>query len=500
MSFPPSRTEDPGARSARLSRVPADPRRVHLIAICGTGMGSLAGLLAASGREVTGSDQAVYPPISTLLAGLGIRVMKGYRPENLAAPPDLVVVGNVLSRGNPEIEALLESGIPYVSMPEALNRFFLRGRHPLVVAGTHGKTTTTSLAAWALLHAGRDPSLLAGGVAKDFKGGFRLGAGETFVIEGDEYDTAFFDKEPKFLHYAPQTAILTSVEFDHADIFRDLDHVREAFRKFVALIPPDGLLAVCGDDGGALAVSREARCRVLRYGLEEGADLRGTVETVTPAGTRFQAHHRGTSLGRFSIPLPGAHNVRNALGVMAACLDRGLGVEALREALARFGGVARRQEVLGEADGVLVIDDFAHHPTSLGETIDAVRAQYAGRRVWAIFEPRSNTSRRKVHQKDYAESLARAEVAIIAGVDNPGKIPEAERLSPEAVAAALRDLGREAYYIERVDDIVAHAAVEARPGDVLLVMSNGSFGGIHAKLLETLRRRAARPAPSDRPG
>jgi UDP-N-acetylmuramate: L-alanyl-gamma-D-glutamyl-meso-diaminopimelate ligase len=473
---------------------------VHLIAICGTGMGSLAGLLAASGREVTGSDQAVYPPMSTLLARLGIRVMKGYRTENLAAPPDLVVVGNVLSRGNPEIEALLESGIPYVSMPEALHRFFLRGRHPLVVAGTHGKTTTTSLAAWALLQAGRDPSLLAGGVAKDFKGGFRLGTGETFVIEGDEYDTAFFDKEPKFLHYTPQTAILTSVEFDHADIFRDLDQVREAFRKFAALIPPDGLLAACGDDTGALAVAREARCRVVRYGLEEGADLRGTVEAVTPAGTRFHAHRQGTSLGRFSIPLPGAHNVRNALGVMAVCLDRGLEVEALREALPRFGGVARRQEVRGEADGVLVIDDFAHHPTSLGETIDAVRAQYAGRRVWAIFEPRSNTSRRKVHQKEYAESLARAEVVIIAGVENPGKIPEAERLSPKAVATALRGLGREAHYIERVDGIVAHAAGQARPGDVLLVMSNGSFGGIHEKLLETLRRRAARPATPGRRG
>jgi UDP-N-acetylmuramate: L-alanyl-gamma-D-glutamyl-meso-diaminopimelate ligase len=460
------------------------------MAICGTGMGALAGLLAASGREVTGSDQAVYPPMSTLLARRGIRVMEGYRAENLAARPDLVVVGNVLSRGNPEIEALLESGLPYVSMPEAVRLFFLPEKHSLVVAGTHGKTTTTSLAAWTLLHAGRDPSLLVGGVAKDFEGGFRLGGGEAFVIEGDEYDTAFFDKEPKFLHYEPRTAILTSVEFDHADIFHDLDHVRAAFRKFVALIPPEGLLAVCGDDEGARAVAGEAHCRVVQYGLEEGADLRGEIEAVTPGETRFHALRDGRSLGRFCIPLPGAHNVRNALGVMAACLDRGLGEDALREALPRFGGVARRQEVRGEAAGVLVIDDFAHHPTSLGETIDAVRAQYAGRRVWAIFEPRSNTSRRNVHQREYAESLARAEVVILAGVDNPGKIPEAERLSPEAVAAALRGRGSDAHYIERVHDIVTHVAGSALPGDVLLVMSNGSFGGIHEKLLAALGRRS----------
>ncbi|MFQ5457954.1 MAG: Mur ligase domain-containing protein, partial [Myxococcota bacterium] len=275
MSFPPSRTESPAERRRRLGRVPADPKTIHFIAVCGTGMGSLACMLARAGYTVTGSDQAVYPPMSTQLARCGIRLMQGYHAANLDGRPDLAVVGNALSRGNPEIEALLDRGIPYVSMPEALARLFLRGKHPLVVVGTHGKTTTTALAASVLLHAGRDPSLLVGGVARDFGGGFRTGGGDVFVIEGDEYDTAFFDKEPKFLHYAPRTAILTSVEFDHADIYRDLDHVIAAFRRFVAIIPDDGLLAVCGDDPRALGVAREARCRTVIYGLGDDATLRG---------------------------------------------------------------------------------------------------------------------------------------------------------------------------------------------------------------------------------
>jgi UDP-N-acetylmuramate: L-alanyl-gamma-D-glutamyl-meso-diaminopimelate ligase len=452
-------------------------------------MGALASMLAASGREVTGSDQAVYPPMSTQLARSGIRVFEGYSGANLSGRPDLVIVGNAMSRGNPEIEALLESGIPYVSMPEALRLYFLEGRHPLVVVGTHGKTTTTSLAASTLLRAGRDPSLMVGGVVGDFNGGYRLGKGRIFVLEGDEYDTAFFDKDPKFLHYAPQTAILTSVEFDHADIYRDLEHVRSVFRKFVGLIPSEGFMAVCHDDREACLVSREARCRISRYGLEEGADLRGAIEEVTPSGTRFKVVREGEPLGTFAIPLPGAHNVRNALGVIAACLDLGLGPDEVREGLSRFGGVARRQEVRGEADGVLVVDDFAHHPTSLAATIEAVRAQYPDRRLWAVFEPRSNTSRRKVHQKEYVNALGKAELAIIAGVDNPGKIPEEERLSPEKVAADLQSLGRDAHYIEHVDEIVTYLCENARRGDVLLVMSNGSFGNIHDKLLAALSAR-----------
>lgn len=490
MSFPPSRTESPGERRQRRGRLPQDPKTIHFIAVCGTGMGALACMLASAGRRVTGSDQAIYPPMSTQLERRGIGFMKGYRAENLRGnsdgPPDLVVVGNAMSRGNPEIEALLESGIPYVSMPEALKLLFLEGKHPLVVAGTHGKTTTTSLAAFALLHAGRDPSLLVGGVARDFGGGFRVGCGDVFVIEGDEYDTAFFDKEPKFLHYAPRTAILTSVEFDHADIYRDLDHVCEAFAKFIALIPPEGLLAVCSDDPRALDVSRGARCRRVTYGTGDEASLRGSALAIKPEGTRFEVTRAGEALGSFTVPLAGAHNVRNALGVIAVCLDLGLDANTIREALARFGGVARRQEIKGEAAGVLVIDDFAHHPTALGETIGAMKARYPGRRLWAIFEPRSNTSRRNVHQKAYVRALEGADVAIIAGVDNPDKIPRSERLSPERVASELRDRGCNGRFIARVDDIVAFAADNARPGDVLLVMSNGSFGGIHGKLLDAL--------------
>jgi len=488
---PASRSEAPKERAERLARVPAEIHRVHLMAVCGTGMGSLAGMLAATGREVTGSDQAVYPPMSTQLERWGIRVIQGYRSGNLSHRPDLVIVGNVLSRGNPEIEALLESGLPYVSMPEALEIFFLRDKHPLVIAGTHGKTTTTSLAGWALTAAGRDPSVLVGGVAKDFEGGFRLGAGHVFVIEGDEYDTAFFDKAPKFLHYAPRTVILTSVEFDHADIYRDLAHVSEAFRNFVALVPTLGLVAVCSDDPEALAIAITGRCRIVRYGLANHADLRGTILETGPAGTRFSALLRKEPLGDFTIPLPGAHNVRNALGVIAACLDFGVSTDALREGLARFGGVARRQEIVGEVNGVLVVDDFAHHPTAVRETIDAVRAQHKGRRVWAIFEPRSNTSRRKVHQQAFVEALAHADLAIIAGVDNPGKVPEAQRLSPETVAAELADRGHDARFIERLDDIVADVASRAEPGDVLLVMSNGAFGGIHQKLVKRLGEKGA---------
>jgi len=486
VSFPPSRSETPEETARRLARVPKTLRSVHLIAVAGTGMGSLAGMFAAAGFEVTGSDQAVYPPMSVQLERWGIRVMQGYRAENLAHRPDLVVVGNAMSRGNAEIEALLASGLAYVSMPEALRLFFLRDKHSVVVAGTHGKTTTTAIAASVLLSAGRDPSLLVGGVAKDFEGGFRLGKGIHFVVEGDEYDTAFFDKGPKFLHYEPKSAILTSVEFDHADIYRDLEHVRGAFRRFVALIPAMGLLAVCGDDPEALAVALTGRCRVLRYGLGDNADLRGKLLGVDRAGSRFEAALRREPLGTFTIPLPGAHNVRNALGVIGVCLDLGLSPDAVRDGLARFGGVARRQEERGEAAGVLVIDDFAHHPTAVRETIDAVRARYGGRRVWAIFEPRSNTSRRKVHQEAFVDALARADRTVIAGVDNPGKVPEAERLSPERVAEDLRARGCDAEFIEKVDGIVARVVSRAEPGDVLLVMSNGAFGGIHEKLLAAL--------------
>ncbi len=486
MSLAPSRPETPLETAARLSRVPKTVRRVHLIAVAGTGMGSLAGILAAAGFEVTGSDQAVYPPMNVLLERWGIRVMQGYRAENLAHRPDLVIVGNAMSRGNPEIEALIESGLPYVSMPETLRRYFLRDRHPVVIAGTHGKTTTTALAASVLLSAGRDPSLLVGGVAKDFEGGFRLGKGMHFVIEGDEYDTAFFDKGPKFLHYEPRSAILTSVEFDHADIYRDLDHVRAAFRRFVALIPPMGILAVCGDDDEALAAALTGRCRVLRYGLEDNAELRGKVLGVDRAATRFEAVLRRETLGEFTISLPGDHHGRNALGVIGVCLDLGLSPDEVRAGLARFGGVSRRQEERGEAAGVLVIDDFAHHPTAVRETIAAVRARYGGQRVWAIFEPRSNTSRRKIHQEAFVDALAGSDRTVIAGVDNPGKVPEAERLSPERVAEDLRARGRDAEFIEKVDDIVARVVSRAEPGDVLLVMSNGDFGGIHERLLAAL--------------
>ena len=492
MSLAPTRPETPEETAFRLARVPRTARRVHLVAVAGTGMGSLAGMFAAAGFEVTGSDQAVYPPMSVQLERWGIRVMQGYRAENLAHRPDLVVVGNAMSRGNPEVEALLESGLPYVSMPEALRLFFLRDKHSVVIAGTHGKTTTTALAGSVLLSAGRDPSLLVGGVAKDFEGGFRLGKGNHFVIEGDEYDTAFFDKGPKFLHYEPKSVILTSVEFDHADIYRDLDHVREAFRRFVALIPAMGILAVCGDDEEALAVALTGRCRVLRYGLGDNADLRGKVLGVDREATRFEATLRREPLGTFRIPLPGAHNVCNALGVIGVCLDLGLAPEEVRGGLARFGGVARRQEERGEAAGILVIDDFAHHPTAVAATLAALRALGGEGRLVAVFEPRSYTAKTRALQAEFARAFGGADRVIIAAAHLPGKVPEGLRLSETDLVAGIRRGGTDAAFIPTVDEIVRTVAAEARPGDRVAILSNGGFGGIHDKLLRALEAAAHR--------
>jgi UDP-N-acetylmuramate: L-alanyl-gamma-D-glutamyl-meso-diaminopimelate ligase len=468
-------------------------RNAHLIAACGVGMASLAGMLKEKGFQVTGSDANVYPPMSTQLENLGIRLSSPYAAENIPPDADLVVVGNAVSRDNPEAAEAVRRGLPTLSMPQAVARFFIGSRESIVVAGTHGKTTTTSLMAWSLFDLGADPSFLVGGVPRNFPVSYRVGSGPHFVVEGDEYDTAYFDKGPKFLHYLPKVVLLTSIEFDHADIYRDLAHVKESFRKLAALVPPDGLLVACGDYPDVVEVAGEARCPVVYYATEGGAvsgGLPGETWAVAVTGesggmTGFRMTGGGRTLD-FRLPLPGLHNAANAAGAAIILMRLGFPPDRVAAAFERFAGVRRRQEVVGEFRGVLVLDDFAHHPTAVRETVRAVRGRYPGRRVVAVFEPRSNTSRRKVFRKEFAAALAEADEAVLAGVFGAGKIPEEERLSPEEVAADIRALGRPAAFIPDVDGIVARLAATCRPGDLVLLMSNGGFGGIQGKLAAAL--------------
>jgi UDP-N-acetylmuramate: L-alanyl-gamma-D-glutamyl-meso-diaminopimelate ligase len=466
-------------------------KRVHLIGVCGTGMGSFAGMLKAAGHEVTGSDENVYPPMSTQLERWGIEVMAGYRPENLdRARADLVVVGNVVRAVNPEAAAMRERGLPHVSFPQALGERFIAPRHGVVVAGTHGKTTTSAMMGALLHHAGRDPSFLVGGVTRDFDSNFRLGQGPHFVVEGDEYDTAYFDKGPKFLHYRPRTAIFTSCELDHADIYRDESHYESAFERFVELLPADGFLAACARYASVRRIAARARCRVETYGVGvEGADWEARELSLGPDGARFGLVRRGERLAEVLLPVGGAHNVENALGVAAAATALGLAPAEIAAGLAAFRGVKRRQEVRGTAGGVTVIDDFAHHPRAVKETLAAIRGRFPRGRILAAFEPRSNTSRRNLHQRDYASRETwgpAAEVFVLVPAPT-ASVPEAERLDVEAVAAGLSAAGLPARTFATVDEMVPAIAAAARPGDVVVAMSNGAFGGIWGKLLDALK-------------
>ena len=471
-----------------MNGVPAAGSHIHLIAVCGVGMASLAGLLKARGYRVTGSDQNVYPPMSTYLSEIGIDVLPGFRPEHLAPGPDLVVVGNAVSRSNPEAQAMLEHNIPHISFPQALGQFLIGSRTSLVVAGTHGKTTTTALAAWVLTRAGLDPGFFVGGVPINFGSGWKVGEGNHVVIEGDEYDTAFFDKGPKFLHYRPQRAILTSVEFDHADIYRDLDHVKSAFLRLMHIIPVDGSLVVCGDDPIAKEIAAAARCQRILYGDGTDVDWQAADVEFLEGRSFFTPCYRGKPEGRLEVAVIGRHNIRNALAVYA--LGRAIGVESgkLLDGFATFAGVKRRQEIRGERRGVLVIDDFAHHPTAVRETVEAVRAAYKDRRIWAVFEPRSNTSKRKVFEQEFADALSLADQAIIASVYQPDKVPDGERLSVANVVNRInRTCGDErARQGGNAAEIAAVLGLEARRGDVVLVMSNGGFDNIHEKILTAL--------------
>ncbi len=463
--------------------------RIYLLGIAGTGMGSFAGLLRKAGHEVKGSDENVYPPMSDKLREWGIATVTPYAAANLnRAEIDLAVVGNALRADNVEAKAVRRLGIPHMSFPEALEELFLQTRHSVVVAGTHGKTTTTSLLAQVLSHAGRDPSLLVGGVPLNFNEGFRLGKGEHFVLEGDEYDTAYFDKGPKFLHYRPRTAIFTGAEFDHADIYRDTAHYESAFEKFFALLPQDGYAAACSGFANWKRLASFAKCKVESYCAQEDieADWNSRWMNLGPAGASFEVHYRNTKEIRVTLPAAGRHNVENALGVYAACRALGLKPDEIAAGFKTFRGVKRRQELRGELKGVAVIDDFAHHPTAVRETIAAVAAQYPGRRLVAVFEPRSNTAMRKIHQDEYAHAFKGAAEAIISQPTAIAKVPEAERVDAKKMVDDIAAAGTKARWMESPDAIVKALTTELRSGDVVLAMSNGAFGGLHDKLLKAL--------------
>jgi UDP-N-acetylmuramate: L-alanyl-gamma-D-glutamyl-meso-diaminopimelate ligase len=487
--------------STQDSKLPERLEHVHFVAIGGTGMGSLAGLLNARGIRVTGSDKKLYPPMSTALAEWGIDVVEGFSPAHvLEQEPDLVVIGNAVRADNSEAVAAIESGVPYRSFSDALYEIAISKRHCITVSGTHGKTTTTNLMAQILWATGRDPSLLVGGISLDFGGSFREGAGDHFVVEGDEYDTAFFDKTPKFLHYHPDTLILTSVEFDHADIYRDLDHVKSAFRQLVDSMPPSGRIIAAIGHAGVRDVIGDAPCEIRGYGVERSGEA-GAGTTTGWWGTdlrpesdglrfRLEDRDRGRSF-EVSSPLFGTHNAENVVAVLATADSLGVPVEEAIEALAGHLGVKRRQEVRGIAAGVTVIDDFAHHPTAVGGTIEAIAQKHPGSRVVALLEPRTNTSRRALFQDDYVNALAQADRIAIAEVgDEPiysitGEVTEC--LSAASVAESLRARGCDAQAFEEIDDIVDWVVTGRREGDVVLVMSNGAFGGIWEKLLAALR-------------
>jgi UDP-N-acetylmuramate: L-alanyl-gamma-D-glutamyl-meso-diaminopimelate ligase len=462
--------------------------KVHLIGICGTGMGSLAGLLAEAGYEVRGSDENVYPPISTMLERLGITLMSGYRPEHLDWDPDLVVIGNIATSTNPEAETAVRRGLAWRSFPQAVEELFLVKSHPVVIAGTHGKTTTSALMAWVLREAGRDPSWLVGGVLKGEDRSFRLGRGSHFVIEGDEYESAYFDKGSKFLHYRPKTAILTSVEFDHAEMFADLEAVKRAFTAFIDLIPSDGALVFCADAPLVRELAAACRGRRIDYGVKEKATWVGRTRKATQEGILFDVFRGNERFASYTAPLTGLHNLQNILAAAAAASHLGLAPEEIGKGLSTFPGVRRRQEICGVARGVTVVDDFAHHPTAVHGTIGALAERYAGHRLWAVFEPRTNTTRRAVFQQEYAEAFDQADEVLIAAVDHPERAPAEDRFSAEGLVEDLKRRGIAARYAPEVMAIVEIVAAEARDGDVVLIMSNGSFGGIHQKLLDALER------------
>ena len=468
----------------------SEAKHVHVIGIGGSAMAPLAGMLREHGFRVTGSDSGVYPPASTFLESLGIEFNHTFTAENLRPAPDLAVIGNIIARGNPELEEVLDCKIPYRSMPEILEEVFLPGRHSIVVSGTHGKTTTTAMLAWMFHTAGKRPNFLVGGVAENFGKSYGLGGGEEFILEGDEYETAFWDRGPKFFHYHPDDLIVTSLEYDHADIYPDFETYQLAFRRLVNLVPRHGRVVIWGDtadSGPALRRAAEkAFCPVETYGFREGNDWIASGFRIDGDNMQFRVAQRGKLFGEFSMAATGRHNALNAMAAMIVAQGRGIAAETIAGALATFRSVKRRMDVKGEIGGVLVVDDFAHHPTAVKATIEAARGRWPGRRLWAILEPRSNSMRRKVFQEALPKALALGDRVILGGVFRAQQLGVENRMDPESVAASVCALGKDARVLPSSEAIAEHLAAEARAGDLLLIMSNGSFDGLCEKLLKKL--------------
>jgi UDP-N-acetylmuramate: L-alanyl-gamma-D-glutamyl-meso-diaminopimelate ligase len=468
------------------NRIDESVQTIHLIAVCGTGMGALACMLRDLGFEVTGSDQKVYPPMSTFLEQKGIRIMNGYRGENVRHNPDLVVVGNVISRDNPEVMKVHQMGLPFCSMPQALNHFVARGKDTLLVSGTHGKTTTSSILAWMLHEAGLDPSFMIGGLLKNFDSNYRLGNGPYFVIEGDEYDTAFFDKVPKFFHYNPQIAVATSVEFDHADIFNDLDHVKGAFEHFLSGLSDTSLLLAFDGDKNIDELIGCCHCRIERYGHRSESPWRLGNFSFDSPWTTFEVIKNAESFATFRTRLLGEHNLLNALSVIAIADHLKIPVAIIGSALESFEGIKRRQEIRGQKRQITVMDDFAHHPTAVRETVRAVKSTDNRGRLIAVFEPRTATSMRSVFQKEYARSFDGADLICIRKPPQVRKIPDGQEFSSEQLVNDLKERGKEAYFFTDTDAIIDFLISHARPADLILIMSNGGFDNIHQRLLDSL--------------
>ena len=456
-------------------------RHVHFIGICGTAMGAVAAAMRAQGYTVTGSDAAVYPPMSTFLESKGIKLTEGYKAENIPADADVIVVGNAISRGNPELEAVLNRKLYYLSLPETLKQFFLRGKHNLVVTGTHGKTTTTSLLTWILQSANLNPAYMIGGIAKNLGQGASLHEAKHVVLEGDEYDTAFFDKRSKFLHYLPELVIVNNIEFDHADIFDSLETIKLSFRRLLNVVPENGMVLINGDDKNCIDVAENCRAQLVEVGFSPNSarhigdvayDQRGSAFTLLDT--------------RFTLQLVGEYNVRNAAMAISAAHFYGVPLDTIAQAVAAFEGVKRRQEVRGEVRGITVIDDFGHHPTAIRETLRGLRHQYPGRRLWAIFEPRSNTTRRAVFQHELPAALAEADGAVLAQVARMDQLAADDRLDPAQVVADIAKAGRLAFYEPDVTAIIARLRPLVQERDVIVILSNGGFGGIHERLLKEL--------------
>jgi UDP-N-acetylmuramate: L-alanyl-gamma-D-glutamyl-meso-diaminopimelate ligase len=463
-------------------RVKDAPKSFHFLGICGTAMGAVAVALQERGFKVTGSDQNVYPPMSSFLESKGIALMEGYGAENIPADADVVVIGNAMKRGNPEVEAVLNRKLLYLSLPELLRNFFLRGRHNLVVTGTHGKTTTTALLAWIMEEAGRKPDYLIGGIPKNFGEGARLNDSRYCVLEGDEYDTAFFDKRSKFVHYLPELVIVNNIEFDHADIFNNLDEIKLSFRRLLNIVPQNGMVVVNGDDPNCVEVAKDCLAQMVEVGFSKNCAQRIRDVSYSSGASRFKL---GDDI--FEIPLVGEFNVHNAAMAATAARFYDVPMAKIASAFKSFSGIARRQELRGEAGGVKVIDDFGHHPTAIGQTLQALRHRFRGQRLWAVFEPRSNTTRRAVFQQQLPEALKLADGVFISQVARIEQIPEDQRLNPQRVVSAIAEAGRPAFYEQNANAIVDRIIPMLQPKDVVVVFSNGGFDNIHEKLLMRLK-------------